>query len=149
MKEQHFPISPTGKGVRVDDAGDGHFGAPRSKTKTVNGVKKNFPYKHRGTDFTGTPGQTVWAPIDGYVVRNWYPYASDLTWRGCVIEGEVFTIIVGYVEVNQDLIGRFVHQRQVIGTLQDIGLRYPGAHAHVHMEIKDVVKNPELFLVNP
>jgi len=36
---------------------------------------------------------------------------------------------------------------QVIGKAQDIGLRYPGIIAHVHLQIDSI--NPELFINLP
>jgi hypothetical protein len=137
-----FPISPAGRGIRSDPGGDGHYGARRSKMKDGAVVH----YKHRGMDSAGDSGQPVWAPVDGRIVRLWYPYADDLSWEGCVLQGVIFRLIVGYVQIYPELVGKHVHQRQIIGTLQDIGDRYENVTAHCHMEIIDIVKNPELFL---
>lgn len=133
-------INPTGGKIRVDSKGDGHFGAPRSKW--VAG--KLHRYKHVGVDHEGVPGQPVKALISAKITRPANPYGSDDRFKGVYLEGKDIEMKCFYVEYDKSLIGQTVREGQVIGTLQDIGIKYPGATPHTHSEI--VTCNPELLM---
>jgi murein DD-endopeptidase MepM/ murein hydrolase activator NlpD len=134
--------NPTGGEVRVDAGGDGHYGA--SRTKTVNG--KTARYAHRGTDFSGTPGQPVKAPIGGVIKRKAKPYSIG-EYSGCLIVGKKGMCKMFYLEPNPDLIGKPVRQGDVIGVMQDISKKYAGVTPHIHVEFPEF--NPEILLDNP
>jgi len=116
-------ISPTGKGIRSDAAGDGHYGAPRGNRK------------HNGTDYLCDPGQHIVAPIAGIFTRIAYPY-PDKTYSGLVIEGKHLTVKMFYFDPLPDFIMLEIFQGQVIGVAQDISKRYGGLMLpHIHLEI--------------
>lgn len=131
--------NPTGGKIRVDVGGDGHYGA--SRTKTVDG--KTVRYAHRGTDFSGTPGQPVKAVIGGVIKRKAKPYSTG-EYSGCLIIGKKGICKMFYLEPNLDLIGKPVHQDDVIGVMQDISKKYANVTPHVHVEFPEF--NPEILL---
>ena len=121
---RYFVVGPI---IRVDAAGDGHFGAPRGSRT------------HNGVDYCCTPGGFVHSPVDGTVTKLGYCYTDDPYWR--------------YVEVTDDsglrhrlfytlplvLNDELVTAGQIIGEAQDVSQRYPGQgmKPHVHYEIMD------------
>lgn len=131
--------NPTGQSVRSDSGGDGHYGA--SRTRTRNG--QTTRYAHRGTDFSGTPGQPVYAPIGGIIKRKAKPYTSGI-YSGCLIVGKKGVCKMFYLLPNPDLIGQPITQGEVIGVMQDISKRYTGVTPHVHVEFNEF--NPEFLL---
>lgn len=123
MARLNIIVPPT---IRVDPAGDGHFGASRGSRT------------HSGIDYVCTPGKPVFSPVAGTVTKHGYPYGDDLQWRYIEITDEddnrhrLF-----YVEPTAAL-GEYVLPMEVVGESQDISQRYPGQGmlAHVHYEIK-------------
>ena len=134
-------ISPTGHGVRgIDVWGQGRYGAPRDKGTRI----------HPGSDFVCIPGQDVVSPINGVVVREKIPYATPskgILFGGLLIKNSDCEITMFYFEPLREVIKMPVAKGQVIGTAQDIGLRYPGIIPHVHLEFTSI--NPELFINLP
>lgn len=128
--------NPTGGAVRVDSGGDGHYGASRRK---ANGTR----YAHKGTDFEGTPGQPVKAPISGIIKRKAKPYTNG-EYSGCVIVGKSGVCKMFYLVVSPNLVGTPVIQGSIIGVMQDISKRYQGVTPHVHLQFDEI--NPELLL---
>ncbi len=121
---QPLIVSPTGGPVRdADNHGMGHFGAPRdSKT-------------HKGADYVGEPGQEIFSPIDGRVIRVARPYSDDSRYSGLLISGKHLYVKIFYIEPDLGLIGIWVFKgKAVIGTMQDIGKRYTGITPHVHLQ---------------
>lgn len=124
-------ISPTGNwNVRNDGAGLGYFGAPRGKKL------------HAGVDLQCVPGQVIWSPINGTIVREAYPYVGDLKWTGCLIVGDQMKVKMFYMRLLPR-IRRFlpydVKVGEKIGWSQDITNRYPNEPnmtPHVHMELQ-------------
>lgn len=110
--------------IRVDDAGDGHFGAPRGDRT------------HRGVDYLCRPGDTVHSPCNGVVSKLGFPYADDSTWRYVEItDGRSRRHRLFYVEPLHH-VGTIVKEGNVIGHAQDISLRYsPRMKPHLHYEI--------------
>ena len=126
-------ISPTGKGIRNDSKGAGHYGAPRGNRK------------HRGTDYLCEPGQFVLSPIFGKIERIAYPYA-DKSYSGIVIRGKHLTVKMFYLNPTA-LIGNFVRAGGVVGSAADISKRkdsYKGMLPHIHLEIESI--DPELIM---
>lgn len=134
-------MNPTGGVLRVDAGGNGHFGALR--TKTVG--DKTLTYTHDGMDVTCTPGQDYRSPCTGRIARLAYPYKDDLKYRGFVIECKRASLMIFYVVVNQDLLGRMVHEGDVIGTCQDISLKYPGSGVTPHWHIRVIACDPMIL----
>ena len=124
-------ISPTGKGVRSDSWGDGHYGAPRGDRT------------HKGTDYICIPGQPVYSPITGTALRVAKPY--DGPYSGIMIQGKHVAVKLFYLLPTFDLIGKPVKQGQPLGIAQDISLKYsPDMIPHIHLEIDSL--DPEIFV---
>lgn len=124
-------INPTGGKLRSDSEGHGAYGAPRGHRL------------HKGKDYEATPGQIVYAPIEGTVERYARPYADDNNYSGLVIQGEHARIKMFYVNPQVEQ-GDEVKAGQVVGFAQDISKKYGSDMApHVHLEFETI--NPELF----
>jgi len=132
--------NPTGKGIRSDAGGNGHYGAPRSKT--VHGVKVR--YEHKGTDYECEPGQDITAPMTCDVERESWPYA-DGEYGGLQLKGKRLILKVWYFEPDRSLIGKIVQIGDVIGKAQDISKRYPGTGVTPHVHVEVVRCDPEIF----
>ena len=143
-------VSPTGQWVRtLDEQGSGAFKAGRAG------------HRHKGTDFRGIPGQPVYAVCDGVVVREVQAYEDDPTYRGLVIRNGFVTVKMLYFEPVLGVgPGERVHAGDIIGTMQDVSLRYPGCTPHVHVQIEALEQavmqsegivyiNPELLIEKP
>ena len=129
-------ISPTGKGVRgIDRWGSGEFGAPRGSNRT-----------HDGTDFIATPGQAIFMPISGLIVREARPY-SDSDYSGVLIRNDHIDIMMFYLIPNRNLIRTWAAKGAPIGVAQDISKKYPEIINHIHLGVKKF--NPELLLNLP
>lgn len=127
-------ISPTGKGIRNDRMGFGHYGASRGKRI------------HQGTDFVCTPGQDVVCPIPaGKIVRTAKPYDDDDSYSGCVIQGSDIVVKLFYVHVWAHMIGQYVKQGDPVGQAQDISAKY-GAEMIPHIHLAIVGLDPEILL---
>ena len=117
-------LNPTGKAIRNDTMGTGHFGAPRRDRK------------HNGVDFLCEPGQIVISPIDGFVSRIAYPYTSRLL-KGLEIIGERVSVIMFYIEPAVNIQRSHVRAGEVIGTAQDVSKAHGNAmKPHVHLKIE-------------
>ena len=121
-------MNPTGKGVRGhDDYGYGYFGASR------DGGGRS----HEGVDYIADAGQTVVAPISGYVTKIGYAYAGDshrfveITNPALKFEARVF-----YVDPSVK-VGDTVRLGDQIGEMDTLHTRYAGITDHVHMELMD------------
>ena len=127
-------LNPTGKPIRSDAAGDGHYGAKR-------GIRL-----HKGIDLLCDPGQDVVSPLQGFVMRIAFPYADDLAYKGIVIQGEWCRIKIFYVEPFVGN-GVQVYRGQPIAKAQNVALRYGGdMRPHVHLEFEEIIPNPEFFI---
>jgi hypothetical protein len=126
-------ISPTGKGVRMDAAGFGNYGARRGKRL------------HNGMDFECKPGQDIDMPIFGELVREAKPYKNE-PYSGVVIKSKYMTLKIFYFLPDKSMIGNVVSQGKVIGKAQDITIKYPkqSMKPHIHLEIVHI--NPALFM---
>lgn len=134
-------MTPTLKGIRLDEAGSGLFNARRSRVTDGKSIK----YKHNGVDYCCEPGQEVYAPWTGEVIREARPYATT-DYSGLLIESKDIEYIIFYINPLPGIIKRYVTKMQLIGTAQDISLKYPGQGMtpHVHLQIERI--NPELLL---
>jgi murein DD-endopeptidase MepM/ murein hydrolase activator NlpD len=122
--------NPTGNAPRQADAyGEGRFHAAR------DGGER----EHEGVDYVATAGQTVEAPISGYVARIGYAYADDTQLRYVEIDNPALhlTARVFYVD-PQVAVGDTVAVGHPIGQAHTLQHRYPlGITDHVHLEIAD------------
>ena len=125
-------ISPTGKGVRVDAMGNGHYGSSRD-----GGTRR-----HKGTDYLADAGQIVVAPCTMTIVRIALPYAehpefSGIAWKNDDAEGKMF-----YFQPFPNLVGETVSIGANIGIAQDLTKLYGSRmHNHIHFQIDSI--NPE------
>jgi len=130
----------TSLGLRDDAAGSGRFGSPRGSRK------------HQGYDRLCVPGQIIKSPLSGKMVRS-YPYAKDMSYKGCSIWSDEFMIKMWYFEPYEDLIHSVVEAGQDIGIAQDISAKYGGEmKPHVHLGLwglyPTVLLNPELYFAD-
>ena len=133
-------INPSGKGVRSDGFGNGHFGA----TRRTKGQRR----KHKGTDYIVVPGQRIFAPADAIYRRIAYPYADSRELSGGYFEGEDISYKIFYYKPTLKP-GTQVRQGDTIGYAQDISNRYGLDRdgnkmvPHIHLEITKI--NPEIL----
>lgn len=122
--------------IRSDPAGDGHFGAPRGSRK------------HTGVDFVCVPGAEVLSPISGIVTKLGYTYGSGYgdydpntgdgqPFRYVEVQNPDSRIFYRFLYVYPEVrVGDFVSAGALVGSAQDVTLRYPGQGMtpHVHFE---------------
>jgi murein DD-endopeptidase MepM/ murein hydrolase activator NlpD len=122
--------NPTGRAPRqVDAYGEGCFHASR------DGGER----EHEGVDYVATAGQTVTAPISGYVAKIGYAYPDDQTLRYVEIDNPALrlTARVFYVDPGVE-VGEAVAVGRPIGHAHSLQRRYPlGITNHVHLEIAE------------
>ena len=131
--------NPTGKGIRSDSGGDGHFGASRGDRK------------HNGLDFLCEPGQVIRAAISGKLTRS-RPYYNDVEYVGCGIWGKGYMVKMWYFVPYEDLIHDQVKAGQEIGIAQDISKKYGGGMLpHIHLGLWSLepttLLNPEKYII--
>jgi murein DD-endopeptidase MepM/ murein hydrolase activator NlpD len=122
--------NPTGREPRgVDAYGEGEFGASRD-----GGARR-----HEGVDYTARAGQTVKAPISGYVTKIGYAYADAPNLRFIEITNPALRIAARVFYVNPKVeVGQPVAIGRPIGTAKSLQRMYPGGMTdHVHLEIID------------
>lgn len=118
-------ISPTGKGIRVDECGDGHWGSPRGA------------YKHRGVDFKSDFAQDIVAPFDMAIKRISKPNESYLS--GIKFETESSNGRMWYFSPFKRVIGTKVKQGDVIGTAQALQDHYGDKMTdHIHFQFNEI-----------
>ncbi len=128
-------ISPTEKKVRGTDTwGSGAYGSPRGD------------HLHNGVDFIAIPGQIVIMPISGLIAREARPY-SHSNYSGVLIRNNHIEIMMFYLELLPNIIGKWLEKGDPVGTAQDISKKYPGITNHIHLTIKQI--DPELLLDIP
>lgn len=116
-------ITTTSRGQ--DSFGAGHFHAPRGSRI------------HQGEDFLAPPESKVHALLGGTVTKLGYTYADDLTFRYVqVTDEEGYRLRYYYVKPTVKK-GDRINSDDILGTVQDLGERYPGMPNHIHFEIKD------------
>lgn len=122
--------NPTGQEERGHDAyGEGEFGASRD-----GGVRR-----HEGVDFKADAGQTVEAPISGYVTKIGFAYPGDQTLKFIEITNPATHYAARVFYVNPKVeVGDAVALGHPIGTAHSLQRKYPGGMTnHVHLEIMD------------
>ena len=117
-------ISPTGKKIRVDSEGDGHYGTRRRSRR------------HGGEDYEADEGQDVVAPFSFKIDRIAYTkrdmQMEGIAWSVGKSEGRMF-----YFSPDRLLIGKQVKEGQVIGTAQSVSKYYglPEMKDHIHFQV--------------
>ena len=122
--------NPTGNAPRQADAyGEGRFHASR------DGGER----EHEGVDYVATAGQTVEAPISGYVARIGYVYPDDTQLRYVEIDNPALHLTARVFYVDPSVaVGDTVAVGHPIGQAHTLQHRYPlGITDHVHLEIAD------------
>jgi murein DD-endopeptidase MepM/ murein hydrolase activator NlpD len=122
--------NPTGHAPReVDAYGEGRFHASRD-----GGTRD-----HEGVDYVATPGQTVVAPISGYVSKIGYAYPDDQTLRFVEIDNPALHLTARAFYVDpQVAVDDTVAVGQPIGAAHSLQRRYPlGITDHIHLEIAE------------
>ncbi|HEY8616519.1 M23 family metallopeptidase [Phenylobacterium sp.] len=122
--------NPTGHQPRGHDAyGQGEFGASRD-----GGVRR-----HEGVDYAAEAGQTVLAPISGYVTKIGYAYAGDRDLKFVEITNPALRFAARVFYVNPDVeVGDTVAVGRPIGEAHSLQRKYPGGMTdHVHLELMD------------
>lgn len=132
--------APTASGeVRGKDAkGGGSFLAPRWDEKAE---RIRF---HGGVDYATTPGEPIYAPISGYVVRYKNPRAG---FKGLLLRTDNgYTASVFYVVPDRTIVDALKRGERVrvaagqtaIGTAADVRTHYgPKITNHVHVTLED------------
>jgi murein DD-endopeptidase MepM/ murein hydrolase activator NlpD len=122
--------------IRMDSSGSGKFGSSRGGGSRA----------HAGVDYLCTPGETIYSPISGKVIRSAKPYANDSNYSGLVIQNADFEFKLFYMKGTPGIIGKTVNAGDPIGTAQDISAKYGGSmKPHVHLEMR----GPGAQLLNP
>ena len=135
-----YMISPTGRNEirQPDNHGQGYYGAKRGDRK------------HKGIDLVCSPGQVIFSPITGVVIREAKPYAG-MEYSGLLIQGTNIEIKMFYFEPDPRFFGRestqHVQAGQPVGIAQKISDRYTGMTDHIHLQIESI--DPELLLNMP
>ena len=125
-------ISPTGYGIRIADKwGYGHYLAPRGDRL------------HLAEDFYCIPGQDIYSPIAGEILREITAYPRSHL-KGLVIQNQDMGLKLLYVSLTKNLVGKWVKQGEVIGKAQDIGDKYKEITPHIHVEIIQI--RPSLLM---
>jgi len=122
--------NPTGRAPRATDAyGEGCFHASRD-----GGARE-----HEGVDYVATPGQTVEAPISGYVAKIGFAYPDDQTLRYVEIDNPALHLTARVFYVDPDVaVGDAVAVGHPVGHAHSLQKRYPGGITdHVHLEIAE------------
>ena len=122
--------NPTGKDLRgCDEFGCGAFGSERDAGGR----------RHEGVDFDASAGQTITAPISGFVSKIGAAYPGDPRYHYIQITNPAlhYQARVFYVdpEVRE---GQAVHIGQAIGRDHSLQPRYRGITNHVHLEIERI-----------
>ena len=122
--------NPTGHAPREADAyGEGRFHADRDRGER----------RHEGVDYVATPGQTVAAPISGYVALIGFAYRDDKALRFVEIDNPALKLTARVFYVDPAVaVGDAVAVGRPIGEAQSLQRRYPhGITDHVHLELTE------------
>lgn len=121
--------------IRTDAAGNGNFNAGR------------IGHVHQGVDLLVAPGQPVFMPFTGKVVRRAYPYPNSPEWSGLLIEGlgiwSGFSVKIFYMSPLAGTLGKSLAKGKKIGAAQAIRTKYPNSPAmqnHIHLELRHGTK---------
>lgn len=110
--------------IRVDAAGDGHYQTSRTG------------HKHKGIDLVCKPGESIFSPGDGKVVKIGLAYSGDNRYNSYHIALDSgLRLKLLYVKPLFKL-NDPVQAGQIIATSQNIAAKYGGSMInHVHVEV--------------
>jgi peptidoglycan LD-endopeptidase LytH len=126
--------NPTGHAQRGHDAyGHGEYGASRD-----GGARM-----HEGVDYVSKAGQTVVAPMSGFVTRVGWAYSGDSTLRTVEINNPALNYVVRVLYVEPSVsVGDAVAIGDTIGKAQSLQDKYPGGMTnHVHLQVAPTGKD--------
>lgn len=137
-------VSPTGLGLRFED----NFGSGAFLASRDGGVRR-----HMGADFEVKAGQSVVAPISGYVTKIGFAYAGDQQLRYVELTNRAIGYVsrVFYIDPKVE-VGQAVRLGQAIGVGLTLQQRYPGITDHLHVELTDLARghvDPAKFIPSP
>ena len=119
--------NPTGQAPREHDGfGSGAYGASRD-----GGHRR-----HEGVDYIADAGQTVVAPISGYVSHIGYAYGDSTRYRYVEITNPALGYEARIFYIAPDVkVGQAVRLGTPIGRVISLQPRYAGITDHVHLEV--------------
>lgn len=120
--------NPTGRAPRGEDAyGEGCFHASRDGAARA----------HEGVDYVAAPGQSVAAPISGFVAKIGFAYADDQTLRYVEIVNPALHLTARVFYVDPKVaVGDAIAVGRPIGRAHTLQRRYRlGIIDHVHLEL--------------
>ncbi|KAF2069334.1 hypothetical protein CYY_009349 [Polysphondylium violaceum] len=141
-QESTLFVNPTGKGIRNDSGGQGHFRAPRGTTT------------HEGIDFSTIVGQDIVAPFDGYAMnrigaKSGYPLVDIYPTKPYSEFDYLQILYVVKPETISSGVSRLVKAGGVVGVAANLQtLNYPptvGPHVHVQLLKGDKKIDPTPF----
>lgn len=113
---------------KCDAGGCGYFGADRD-----GGTRE-----HLGQDLLCVPGSNVFAAFDGTVQRTIDPYGDGKFSGLQILCTNGITLRIMYMNPLAGIVGQKVKAGQLIGTAQNISLRY-GSHVPAHLHVETIV----------
>ncbi|EAL67009.1 hypothetical protein DDB_G0280935 [Dictyostelium discoideum AX4] len=143
-QESTLLVSPTGKGIRNDRGGQGHYGASRGGRK------------HMGIDFSSIVGQDIVAPISGKVVnfkgaRTKYPMLQLYPSKKFT-EFDYLQMLYVHPPVGINMGASYqVSVGDTIGiaaNLQELGYSVE-VTPHIHLELKKNVPGKDPISIDP
>ncbi|MDE0035306.1 MAG: M23 family metallopeptidase, partial [Deltaproteobacteria bacterium] len=133
-----FDVTTEPRVREKDGYGVGDFLAPRALTdKAGNVVGTRY---HGGVDYVAKPGEPIFSPVNGKVIRVTNAYKKDNHGlKAIVIEQSGYEFRVLYVEPRPELkVGSSVTGGTRIGTAQNLSTKFKqGMTNHVHLTIID------------
>lgn len=117
-----------------DKWGSGHYHASRGTRK------------HEGYDLAVEPGQKIYAPFDGEILREAKPDNKDHI-TGILISDEKGTEVKIFYLKPFHTSGK-ISKGDLLGHAQSLQHRYPGIVDHLHIEVRKngVLQNPKTLL---
>lgn len=123
--------------IRVDLAGDGHFGASRNDRR-----------KHKGVDIVAELGAPIYAPLGGIVITAEHErgYGNHIE-----IKHKTYSLRTLYAHLSEMIVAKnqFVRQGQVIGFVGKTGNargRRTLPHLHFEMYQDGKLTDPSIYL---
>ncbi len=125
----------------AEPTGNGWYGANRSGGK-----------KHKGLDIVADPGQAIYSPIKGKVVRVGQVYSFTRAFKLLVIENDIYQVKIMYLNPIGLEKGSWIQVGDLIGWNQDIANYWGGKMInHIHFEVRKygLLTDPEPLLIKP
>lgn len=125
----------------AEPTGNGWYGASRSGGK-----------KHKGLDIVAEPGEKIFSPINGRIIRVGTVYSFTRKFKLLVIANDIYEVKIMYLEPHPFKPGDLVSECTEIGINQDISRYWGGGMInHIHYEVRKygLLTDPEPLLVKP